>query len=305
MDLSYLREFITFSEYMNVSEAARRLHMAQPTLSHHIASVEKEVGVPLLNRTSTSLTLTMPGRVFVNRTFELLRQYDGIIDEVREAQRSLMDLNISLDQTHTAPYFTLMSRCFRLREANPDVHVHYHDCKDSTAAHALKDPAIDCVAVFMCPIPSDLEEGVVYKRVPALFPNRYTISLDKTHPLASRESLKWADLDGMDSPIADGYFRLWVTTTRLVLERHVKDVVIMPNSLEVQSFVQALKADQFQLYDESCNNNIPVRMNTKRKTILLEDEDATSECYIAYFPNRVSPALQALLDYLDSCEDWD
>ena len=127
----------------------------------------------------------------------------------------------------------------------------------------------------------------------------------KTHPLASRETLKWADLDGMDSPIADGYFRLWVTTTRLVLERHVKGVVIMPNSLEVQSFVQALKADQFQLYDESCNNNIPVRMNTKRKTILLEDEDATSECYIAYFPNRVSPALQALLDYLDSCEDWD
>ena len=44
-----------------------------------------------------------------------------------------------------------------LREANPDVHVHYHDCKDSTAAHALKDPAIDCVAVFLCPIPSDLE----------------------------------------------------------------------------------------------------------------------------------------------------
>lgn len=44
MDLSYLREFITFSEYMNVSEAARRIHMAQPTLSHHIASVEKEVG---------------------------------------------------------------------------------------------------------------------------------------------------------------------------------------------------------------------------------------------------------------------
>ena len=56
MDLSYLREFITFSEYMNVSEAARRIHMAQPTLSHHIASVEKEVGVPQLFAIEASTT---------------------------------------------------------------------------------------------------------------------------------------------------------------------------------------------------------------------------------------------------------
>ena len=185
MDLSYLREFITFSAYMNVSEAARRLHMAQPTLSHHIAAVEKEVGVQLVNRTTTPLTLTIPGRVFVNKTFELLRQYDGIPKKVNEARQFPMDLNISLD---------------------------------------------------------------------------------KTHPLVSRTSFTWKDLEGMNAPIADGYFRLWVTTTRLVLEEHVPGVAITPNSLEVQSSVQALKADEFQLYDGSCNN-IPMRMNTKKCSV--------------------------------------
>ncbi|MBR2790830.1 MAG: LysR family transcriptional regulator [Eggerthellaceae bacterium] len=304
MELSYLREFVTFSEYMNVSEAARQMHMSQPTLSHHISALEREVGVPLVNRATTPLTLTMPGSLFVNRIHELLRQYDGLIKEVHDANSTLMDLNISLDASHTAPYFTLMSRCYHLREANPNIHVHYHDAKDATAAAALKDPSIDCVAVYMCPIPSDLEAGVVYKRVPALFPNRYTVSLDKTHPLAGRTSLKWDDLRGMDSSIADGYFRLWVTTTRMVLEEHVPGVVIKPNSLEIQSYVQALSPDEFQLYDESCDNNIPVRMNFKRKTILL-DEPEVSECYIAYLPNRVSPALEALLDYLDAARDWE
>ena len=245
----------------------------------------------------------MPGRLFVNRAFELLESYDNLLNEVRDADNTLMDLNISLDASQTAPYRTIMGRCYNLCVEHPNIHVHYHDCKDGTAAQALRDPKIDCVAVYMCIIPSDIEAGVLYKRVPALYPNRYTISLDRTHPLAQRESLKWQDLEGMPAPIADGYFRLWVTTTRLVLEKHLPNIVIKPNSLEIQSYVQALTPDEFQLYDESCDDNIPVRMNFKRKTVLLDEPDV-AECYIAYLPNRISPALQLLLNFLDTLEDW-
>ena len=44
MEMGYLREFIVFSSHMNVSKAARALHVSQPTLSHHIQALEKYFG---------------------------------------------------------------------------------------------------------------------------------------------------------------------------------------------------------------------------------------------------------------------
>ncbi len=298
MDLALLREFVTFADYLNVSETARRLHLSQSTLSHHLASLEKGLGVQLIDRTPP-LSLTYAGKLLVTRASELLERHDAIEEEIRKASTAVLDLHISCNNTETAPHQTLVAQCYQLCERYSNCFVHYHECRDSTALSALRDDSIDCVAVFVCPIPSDIEAGVVYRKVPALFPNRMVISLDKTHPLASRPSLKWADLAGSNYPLADGYFRLWATTTRLIMEEHVPDVKIIPNALEVQSFVRSLRPDQIQLFDESCNQ-ILLSLDTRRKFVPLDEPGAVSECYIAYLPDRISPALQVFLDYLDT-----
>lgn len=44
MQLEYLNEFVVFSRYLNFSKAAAYLNLAQPTLSTHISSMEKELG---------------------------------------------------------------------------------------------------------------------------------------------------------------------------------------------------------------------------------------------------------------------
>ena len=83
------------------------------------------------------------------------------------------------------------------------------------------------------------------------------------------------------------------------MEEHVPDVKIIPNALEVQSFVRSLRPDQIQLFDESCNQ-ILLSLDTRRKFVPLDEPGAVSECYIAYLPDRISPALQVFLDYLDT-----
>lgn len=303
MELDYLKEFLTFSECMSVSEAARQLHMSQSALSNHIAALEKAFSVQLVDRSSpTALSLTSPGRLLVSRSFELIGVVDSIVEELRRVDQGQLDLTIALDKTSTAPHRTLIARCYQMCAENHSMFVHYQESRDSTAANALRDGSVDCVAVYVCPIPSDLDAGVAYRRIPSFYPNRLVVSIDKRNPLSKYESLRWEDLSGMTLPVSDGYFKLWANATRALVESRVSNVAIVPNALEVHSFLRSLGVNDFQLYDESCADVLLLGLDKRRVLIPLDEPDAFSECFIAYYPNRISPALKALLEYLDTIE---
>ena len=65
MDLKHLRTFVAVSEYGTVSEAALRLHTAQPALSRQIMDLEKELGIKLFDRVGRRLRLTGEGEAFL------------------------------------------------------------------------------------------------------------------------------------------------------------------------------------------------------------------------------------------------
>jgi DNA-binding transcriptional LysR family regulator len=49
----------------NISEAAKQIHLSQPTVSHQIKLLEQELGVTLFIRSSTGLKLTDAGRLML------------------------------------------------------------------------------------------------------------------------------------------------------------------------------------------------------------------------------------------------
>jgi DNA-binding transcriptional LysR family regulator len=63
MDLLRLECFLRASDHLSFSEAAKQLHITQPTISHHIKTLEAELGVKLFDRASPRLLqLTEAGR---------------------------------------------------------------------------------------------------------------------------------------------------------------------------------------------------------------------------------------------------
>ena len=48
LDPHQLRVFMAAAETMNFSQAARRLHMSQPSVTQHIRSLESHFGMQLL-----------------------------------------------------------------------------------------------------------------------------------------------------------------------------------------------------------------------------------------------------------------
>ena len=91
MDLEKVREFLTFSESLVFSDAARALHMSQSALSKHIRDLEGELQVLLVERGGIggSNSLTPVGRRFVERAKPWLEEYAGIVEECRELQSAV------------------------------------------------------------------------------------------------------------------------------------------------------------------------------------------------------------------------
>ncbi|WP_405464465.1 LysR family transcriptional regulator [Streptomyces jietaisiensis] len=65
MELRQLEAFLAVAEESSFTRAAARMHVVQSAISATIANLERELGTPLLRRTSRSVRLTEAGRAFV------------------------------------------------------------------------------------------------------------------------------------------------------------------------------------------------------------------------------------------------
>jgi DNA-binding transcriptional LysR family regulator len=80
-----LRYFLAVAENSNVSRAAERLGVRQPTLSLALQRLEHSVGAKLLERSKSGVRLTPAGRVLQGRARELLEVWESARAGVRKS----------------------------------------------------------------------------------------------------------------------------------------------------------------------------------------------------------------------------
>ena len=72
MELRQLSYFTTIVNEGNISQAAKKLNISQPPLSHQMKLLEEELGVTLFERGSRRIRLTPAGKTFYDRALAIL-----------------------------------------------------------------------------------------------------------------------------------------------------------------------------------------------------------------------------------------
>lgn len=78
MDLRRVRIFCAVAEHRSFSAAAAALGYTQPSVSHHVAALERELGQQLIVRGAPSFTLTTAGEVLLAGSLSALAELEGV-----------------------------------------------------------------------------------------------------------------------------------------------------------------------------------------------------------------------------------
>ena len=87
MELRHLRYFRAVAELGSFSAAARRLHVAQSSVSEQVADLEEELGGKLLDRTGRQVRLTAMGTVFLDEAQKTLEAAERAVEVTRSSMR--------------------------------------------------------------------------------------------------------------------------------------------------------------------------------------------------------------------------
>lgn len=85
MDMKTYTYFMRVAELRSFSRAADESGISQPTLSRHVAKLERELGVALFSRGSKSLSLTEYGERLYAETTAIVNQIDGLKQKIAPA----------------------------------------------------------------------------------------------------------------------------------------------------------------------------------------------------------------------------
>lgn len=186
IDLTKLQTFLQVVQGMSFSEAATYLHLSQPTISHHIKMLERDLGVELFDRSGGNLRLTEAGVLLLPRARKLMRdaiEIRQLLDSMGEA--ILGSLRIACSTT-TGKYI-LPQFAARFHARHPGVTVSILRC---TATHVvprlLKEEAdLGVVSYDACGDGMECQE---------FFNDHIILIVPANHPWANRESLEPSEL---------------------------------------------------------------------------------------------------------------
>ena len=122
ISLDRLRTLVAIADHGSFAAAAQLLHLAPPTVSLHIAELERRVGAPLLSRRRGNVRPSAVGELLVERARRLLVEIESTLDDVSRQVLGLAG-RVRLGASTGAISHLLPQAIARLREDHPDIDV--------------------------------------------------------------------------------------------------------------------------------------------------------------------------------------
>ena len=95
MTLQQLIYLVTAAECGNMTEAAAKLYISQPSLSAAIRNLEEEMGVTAFSRTNKGITVTREGEELLSYARMLLEQSENMKDHFCNSKHQIPKFSVS------------------------------------------------------------------------------------------------------------------------------------------------------------------------------------------------------------------
>jgi DNA-binding transcriptional LysR family regulator len=186
VDLRQLRYFVAVAEELHFSRAAARLNLAQSALSSQVRALEREVGGPLLVRSTRRVALTPAGEALLRDASEILAAADGALDRARALARGEAG-SLTIGSMGPAGGGLLAPLLARLGSRHPGLRVEVRALDFSDIVESVRDRHVDVAFLYL---PLDEPE---LELIPLISEPRVVV-LPRDHRLARRRRLRPRDL---------------------------------------------------------------------------------------------------------------
>lgn len=204
MRLTQLQYFMAVYEHQNITKAAEKLHISQPSITIALKELENEYHVNLFHRINKKMYLTEEGQIFY-------RYASAILKNVQDLDNSMQDLTgnrnmIKLGMPLQIGAFLLPLLCKDFKTAYPKINLSLVECGAMDIVDKLLreelDIAVACIEA----------QSTVLDLIP-LFETEICFCVHKSHPLASRSSISFEESCTYSVTMVPGgaytYKRIW------------------------------------------------------------------------------------------------
>lgn len=179
--------FKEVAETRNITLAAKRLHMSQPSISIQIQNLENQYGAKFFERTNKGVTLTHAGKIFyqhVCQVIQIMKEAGEEIADLTEDKRGL----IHVAATFTIGEYVLPYILGYLNKRRPDIDFQAKIANTEILAQDVLDKRIH-IALIEGPVPQNRELVVEN-----FWQDELVVVVPYHHPWSNRSSVTLQEL---------------------------------------------------------------------------------------------------------------
>lgn len=194
MTLKQLEYICKVAEAGNITDAANELYIAQPSLTHAIYELEKEMNIVIFNRTNKGVTITNEGEEFLSYARQVLEQANLLNDKYKNQNNRSPKFSVSCQHysfcvsafSDTIKKFDSNQYDFTIRETQThEIIEDVYNSKSEIGVLYLSNKNKEIITKLLKK--NDLSFNTLFIAKPHVF-------ISKWHPLADKKIITLNDL---------------------------------------------------------------------------------------------------------------